>query len=595
VPQSIRTRILAAFVLALISLTSTLVYGIHQMQAIGQELEAVNEGLLPMSKVGVELRALVRQLDRDHDRFARSGSQADASRKANAALYRASIQETLENGISSVKQARERIRNPQDRDAVDRVETVLKELQHQTEGYAIAVNHWFTVSASGDTEATGKLLADLDRRRQALASGAALTQALVEGQIERVSHRTASAQRNALFISISLGILSLVLSAALAGVALMALRPIGQLIAQVQRVAAGDFTGRVELQSKDEMGLLADEFNAMASAVSDRDQRLMERARSFEDLQNRLRQVVDTISSGLVVIVAGRIETLNPAAESLWSVQHGEPAPPWMDPLETGHHDRVNIDGTLYSITAVPFGQSGTLLIGEDVTEREAVRERLMRSERLAIVGRMLAQITHEVRNPLNAMSLNAELLGDEVATEDAQAMLNTITGEVRRLENLTERYLDLSKKRVVELSHQDPQALVEEIVSIERKVLDQNGLQVTISAPSATTFNFDADAIGRAIRNLIRNAAEAGSREMNIRIQASTHRLEFIVTDDGPGLTDQQSQKAFDPFFTTKSRGTGLGLAISRQEIEEIGGKLDHDGSFKSGAKFIISIPINA
>ena len=85
-PQSIRTRILAAFILALISLTSTLVYGIHQMQVIGQELEAVNSGLLPMSKVGVELRALVRQLDRDHDRFARSGSQTDAGRKANAAL-----------------------------------------------------------------------------------------------------------------------------------------------------------------------------------------------------------------------------------------------------------------------------------------------------------------------------------------------------------------------------------------------------------------------------------------------------------------------------------------------------------------------------
>ena len=81
--------------MALISMTATLAYGIHQMEAIGQELEAVNSGLLPLSKVSVELGALVSQLDRDHDRFARPGSANDAARKANATLYRKSIKDAL--------------------------------------------------------------------------------------------------------------------------------------------------------------------------------------------------------------------------------------------------------------------------------------------------------------------------------------------------------------------------------------------------------------------------------------------------------------------------------------------------------------------
>ena len=118
------------------------------------------------------------------------------------------------------------------------------------------------------------------------------------------------------------------LSAALAGVALVALKPIGTLIGQVQRVAAGDLTGRIALNTNDEMGVLAAEFNTMADAVSERDQALLERARSLEELQGRLRQILDTITAGLVVVDNELIQTLNPAAAELWDVAEGEGAPP---------------------------------------------------------------------------------------------------------------------------------------------------------------------------------------------------------------------------------------------------------------------------
>ena len=590
--HAIRTRILAAFALALISMTATLAYGIHQMEAIGHELEAVNSGLLPLSKVSVELGALVSQLDRDHDRFARPGSANDAARKANATLYRNSLKDALARGMLTAGRAHRQVHHAEDTEVIGKLHAVFQEMEEQSAGYAVAVSEWFDASEASDEQASSRLLADLERRRQGLAAGADLAQGLVEGQIERVSRRTARAQRHALIISIALGILCLVLSAALAGVALVALKPIGTLIGQVQRVAAGDLTGRIALNTNDEMGVLAAEFNTMADAVSERDQALLERARSLEELQGRLRQILDTITAGLVVVDNELIQTLNPAAAELWDVAEGESAPPWMLALEPGVHAQITVDDALYALSAVPFGADGTLVVGEDITEREAVRERLMRSERLALVGRMLAQITHEVRNPLNAMSLNAEMLSDEVSSPDAKAMLDTIGGEIRRLERLTERYLHLSRKRVSERILTDPHDLLRGLLAMDESALSNAGLSIEVSEVSISPIEFDADAVTRAIRNLLRNAAEAGASHMQIEVSEAPKHLRFALTDDGPGLDSEQTTQAFDPFYTTKARGTGLGLAISRQEIEEVGGTLIHDAAHTNGARFILSIP---
>ena len=591
--RSIRRRILVSFVLALITFASTVGYGLHQLSAIGRELDAVNAGFLPMSKVGVELAALVRQLDRDHDRFARTGSQGVAARRANTALYRASIDDAVGRGREAANAAATGLSHPDDLEVLGRIESVLNELDEQTVSYVDAVEEWLK-HAGDEDPLQPQLLADLDRRRQALAAGADLTQALVDGQISQISRRAARAQNRALAISGTLGILSLLFASVMAGLALVSLRPINSLIQQVQRVAAGDLTGRVHLQTQDEMGLLAQEFNTMAEAVAERDKALVERAQVLESLQGRLQKVLDTISAGLLVVEEGAVQMRNPAALELWSIEPGSALPEWLASLGHGHHECVEAGGKLYEMVAVPFGEGGTLIIGEDVTERLAVRKRLMRSERLALVGRMLAQITHEVRNPLNAMSLNAELLSDEVNGSEAKAMLGTITSEIGRLEALTGRYLHLSRPRVPEMSTVSPRRLIDELVATEAVALKHAGVEVTIRGETIGTATIDADAVARAVRNLIRNATEAEAKTIDILIGSGDSQVLITVSDDGPGLTGQQANQAFDPFFTTKARGTGLGLAISRQELEEIAGSLDHDHTYTSGARFTITVPLD-
>lgn len=591
--QSIRLRIVLAFVLALLSFGATVAYGLGQLHAVGAELDAVNAGFLPMSKAGVELTSLVAQMDRDHDRFARRGTQSAIAQRSNAALYRQSIHDAVNRGRKAAKGAKTRLTRPEDLAVLARVESVFDELEKLTSTYEESVDGPLFDPTADETK-RAEAIADLDRQRQGLAAGASLVQALVDGQVSEVSRRAAKAQNKALAITGSLGTLALLLATFLAAVALVSLRPIGQLMEQVQRIAAGDFTGRVELGSQDEMGLLASEFNSMADAVAERDTALKERAETLDTLQTRLRMVLDTITSGLVVFESNVVTEANPAAADLWGLSQGDPLPPWMSKLAHGHHDGIDGGDLRFDIACVPFGGSGTLLVGDDVTERNAVRDRLMRSERLALVGRMLAQVTHEVRNPLNAMSLNAELLSDEIEAEEAKAMLGTITEEIQRLETLTGRYLHLSRPRVPQISPVDPEHLIDELLRTERPALERDGVTVELQASCEGAVPLDADAISRAVRNLVRNAAEAGASHVDVRMICTQQRLTISVTDNGPGLSDEQLGQAFDPFFTTKARGTGLGLAISRQEIEEIAGTLEFDATHNNGARFRMSIPVD-
>jgi signal transduction histidine kinase len=593
--RSIQVRIVAAFFLSLIALASTIGYGIIQLRVIGTELDAVNSGFLPMAKVGIELTAIVRQLDRDHDRFARAASRADVGRRANAALYRAGIHDSVHQGRLAAARAKNIVTHPSDIATISRVENVLEEVESQSSAYEQAVGTWLTAQEASNEEEANRLLADLDRRRQALAAGAALTQALVEGQVEQVSHRTAKSQDRALVVSGSLGALAILLSCLLTGFALVALRPINQLTEQVQRVAAGDLTGRIDLDTNDEMGMLAQEFNTMAKAVADRDQTLQEKADILDKLSLRLRKILDTITAGLIVIEEGTIQVANPAATELWGLAPDDDLPQWLSSLQSGHYESIQHDAHTYAVQVVPFGKQGTLIVGEDVTQRNRTRERLVRSERLAIVGQMLAQITHEVRNPLNAMSLNAELLTEETVGEESTAMLATITGEIRRLEQITARYLHLSRKRVPELTASSPISLVNRVLKLEAPVLEQAGVTATVDGKESPLIKLDADAIERTLRNLVRNAVEAGATKLQFKVETSVAKVRITLADDGPGMNDTEAEKAFDPFFTTKARGTGLGLAISRQEIEEIGGSLEYDSPPETGAKFTIDIPVNS
>src|SRR5690606_21644628 len=190
------------------------------------------------------------------------------------------------------------------------------------------------------------------------------------------------------------------------------------------------------------------------------------------------------------------------------------------------------------------------------------------RSERLALIGQMLAQITHEVRNPLNALSLNAELLADELQTLDAERrteawdLLEVVSREIGRLTDLTAHYLQLARRPPARLAPEDLGGLVRDVKRLLDAELSQQGVRIAVDIAPLPPQAVDGNQVRQALLNVVRNAVEAGARELRIAVESGDGEVRFVLSDDGPGMAPEEIERACDPFFSTKAAGTGLGLA---------------------------------
>lgn len=237
--------------------------------------------------------------------------------------------------------------------------------------------------------------------------------------------------------------------------------------------------------------------------------------------------------------------------------------------------------------------------MGRAVDERE--RE-LVRSERLAAVGKMAAMITHEVRNPLSSIGLNAELLDEELAYlpgergEEARQMLRSISREIDRLTAITEEYLSFARLPKPRLASASLAALVDDLVRFLREELAAMNVEVVVEHdPGLPAAQFDEGQIRQALINLVRNAAEAlagSGGHVWIRTRRATDAVVVEVADDGPGIPAELRERLFDPFVSTKQGGTGLGLALTHQIVKDHGGLLRVTSVPGQGATFTLELP---
>jgi two-component system NtrC family sensor kinase len=231
--------------------------------------------------------------------------------------------------------------------------------------------------------------------------------------------------------------------------------------------------------------------------------------------------------------------------------------------------------------------------MAQALQERE---QRLIRSERLAAVGRIAAQITHEIRNPLASIGLNAELLGDELpAGGEGRRLLTSISGEVDRLSEITESYLRFVRLPKPELEPEDPGALVASVLEFTRAELAQAGIRLELALdPGVPEIAADENQIRQALLNLVRNAREAMTAGglLRVTVDHADGRVRVAVTDSGSGIAAQHLGKIFDPFFSTKEQGTGLGLALVQQIVSEHGGRIEVSNPREGGTTFLITFP---
>lgn len=245
------------------------------------------------------------------------------------------------------------------------------------------------------------------------------------------------------------------------------------------------------------------------------------------------------------------------------------------------------------------------------LAEREL---RLRRTEQLAAVGKMAAQITHEIRNPLTSIGLHAELLADEVVAGNAEAekIAKAICKEVDRLTDITEEYLRFARLPQPRLEAVDVNALLGGLSTFLKEELGRRGVVLSLKLgqglPRASA---DDNQLRQVLLNLIRNAAEAmADQPAQLRTLCLMTRtlleksganepptdapmLAIDVIDDGPGVLETQQRQIFEPFFSTKPGGTGLGLALCVETIARHGGKivLESPVAHGRGARFTVEL----
>jgi signal transduction histidine kinase len=582
--RSIRIRIGAAFFAAIFAMLGSLGFLIAQQAPVTDSLVLITKTYLPLAGEVAELKRDTQRVQRDLNRINQNLPRPVTGETSAAKIYTAEMAANIREARQILAEAPDTAMGAQERAALTKMEKLLEDIEQDFERYerlsAVFLEE-FEAGASPDALAALRRELDLGGARKSLTVDVNSLESELERRIDSRSKATFRAQTRARAVAVVMAFGTSAVALMLILAVLYALRPIGTLTAQVQRFAAGDFGGRVEVGGSDEVGVLASEFNAMARAIETRDKRLQDRADELKRLSRYLGSVVETLEEGLVVVEHGRVSLCNPAARRVWGVIDDAPPPDTLADAIAGPNTvrLTGPDETVFVSRSVRFGESGMVTIISDVTDQVRAQERLARSERLALIGQMLAQITHEVRNPLNALSLNAELLGDEVRTLDpeeqteAHDLLGMISAEVERLTDVTGHYLQLARRPPARLAPTDLRRVVEEVARLLEPELDAEGVVLELQSGEPLAERVDANQLRQALINVVRNAVEAGARRLVLSADRTDKQTRVTLHDDGPGMSDAEIRRACDPFFSTKAAGTGLGLAITRQILE------DHDG----------------
>jgi len=233
--------------------------------------------------------------------------------------------------------------------------------------------------------------------------------------------------------------------------------------------------------------------------------------------------------------------------------------------------------------------------------ELAEAQEQVLRSARLASVGRLSAGVAHEIGNPLAAIRGLLEIAADEDDAGDRAEYLARAQAETDRISRIIRELLDFARQgteRAPESATADLRAVVEDAM----RLASARGTNVTIELDAAKDLpaaRIEPDRALQVVLNLLLNAVDAVAGEGHVRVsieRADDATLRLAVEDDGPGIDADVLDQIFEPFVTTKpvGEGTGLGLAVCHTLVSQVGGHIDAENLPDGGARFALRLPID-
>lgn len=269
----------------------------------------------------------------------------------------------------------------------------------------------------------------------------------------------------------------------------------------------------------------------------------------------------------------------------------------------------------VYSSPLVIDGDKGQIMTLVDVTEAAEAESVMRRTESLTAMGQAVAQVAHEIKNPLGSIRLGVSMLRDTSKDEESQSTIDLVERGIHHLNKLVMDVTQFSRQRPLELSEVELHALIDSSLELITDLIQEKSTPVEkLFSDEPLRGDWDADQLRQVMVNLFANAVDASrenspftisttrvAAEQSKAAEGNGHRgkatakayARLTVTDSGDGMDERTQARIFEPFFTTKKRGTGLGLAIVKQIVEQHDGAISVESSPGKGTSFIVDLPI--
>lgn len=348
--------------------------------------------------------------------------------------------------------------------------------------------------------------------------------------------------------------------------------------------------------------------------LADRNEALGRNLRANEELREHLTAIVESLSTGLLVMdTEGAITRCNQAGEQLLGLTREK----IIGRSLAACLKEAQLDGDVYPLTtqqgaAVALSQralqtsegrhAGSLALIHDVTAVRELEDRLQRRNRLAAMGEMVGRIAHEIRNPLGSIELFASMLRRDLNGVPAlRGYAEHISSSVHMMNRLLTNLLLYTKPDRSHGEWHETEVLMLDALTLAAHAVANTRIDIRLEVnPVASRIWCDAGQMKQVLLNLILNSIHAmpggGTLTLSATVteeQASGEpAFRFAVSDTGVGIAAAQRSRIFDPFFTTRDEGTGLGLAIVHAIVEVHRGRIDVESVEGRGTTFMIVLP---
>ncbi len=356
--------------------------------------------------------------------------------------------------------------------------------------------------------------------------------------------------------------------------------------------------------------VMEESYRRLQARVDVLDKEIAEKNRELAYTSDYLGSVLECMSDGVIAVdTDGVITTFNRAAGDVLGYPGSEvvgrhfdevfgrefAVPPGTHAMELRARDSRNIP---VSERDSPLAdrenrRSGTVKVFQEVTEIEALRQRVRQKDHMAAVGEMAATIAHEIRNPLGGIRGFAALLARDIDSGDPRRRLvEKIEVGAKDLDRVVSELLEYTRPVDLRLRATSCADLIEAAIGY----IDQDSGPAAIENAVDPKIHamVDPDKMRQVFLNILLNAVQSAEDSASVRVTADSDSatVTVSVSDTGAGMTGEQMAQAFAPFYTTKEKGTGLGLAVAAKIVEGHGGRIDIESEPGKGSTFRVHLP---